>query len=273
MTTDLASSHSGTSGPAETILITGAAGIVGSVLRPRLARPGRLLRLVDITDLDYTLGHGEEFVRASVTDDAAMESAMEGVDTVVHLGGLSGESSWDQVIDVNIRGTNTVFEAARRAGAGRLVYASSNHAVGYHQQQVGTEVPDGLVPRPDSFYGVSKAFGEALGSLYHDRYGMNVICLRIGSCFPRPSNARMLETWLSADDAGRLFEAALAAEGHHVVWGVSANTHRQWSLKAARALGYEPRDDASSLAAGPLSKASHPASRFVGGDDMPQVPD
>ncbi len=259
-------------GAARVVLITGASGFVGSILRSELARPDRTLRLVDIVGPADGPCRDEEFIQASVTDDEAMAKAMAGVDTVVHLGGLSGESRWDHVIDVNIRGTNAVFEAARCAGVRRVVYASSNHAVGYHEQHSGVEVPDGLTARPDSFYGASKAFGEALGRLYHDRYGMSVVCLRIGSCFPRPSNPRMLETWLSPRDAGRLFEAALAADGYHLVWGVSANKHRQWSLDAARALGYDPVDDASSAVDEPLPEVAHPVSRYVGGDDMPSVP-
>ncbi|GGL98649.1 NAD-dependent epimerase/dehydratase family protein [Nakamurella endophytica] len=252
------------------VAVTGAAGLVGGMLRPRLSRPGRTLRLIDLRTPAEPLTAGEEFVRASVTDPDAMAAAMAGVDTVVHLGGLSGEDRWDRIIDVNVRGTNTLFEAARTAGVRRIVYASSNHAVGYHRQEPSTVLPDHLVPRPDSFYGASKAFGEALGSLYHDRYGLHVVCVRIGSCFDRPRNARMLETWLSPDDAGRLFEAALSAEGFHVVWGVSDNAERQWSLDAARALGYRPADDASRVAGPDVARdVAHPVSVYVGGDDMP----
>ena len=150
--------------------------------------------------------------------------AMAGVTAVIHLGGLSDEADWETILAVNVRGTNAVFEAAREAGVGRVVYASSNHAVGYRDYADGP-LPDGLAPLPDSFYGASKAFGEALGGLYHHRYGMDVVCLRIGSCFDLPTNARMLETWLSPDDAGRLFAARCPTGPVGTIWcGASRRT-------------------------------------------------
>jgi nucleoside-diphosphate-sugar epimerase len=232
------------------IVITGAAGGVGTLLRPRLARPGRVLLLLDVAPLpDPSPGESVELVRASVTDLPALRRAFEGADAVVHLGGVSTEDSWERVLEVNINGTYTVLEAARRAGVERVVLASSNHAVGFHPRD-GAEAPDYLFPRPDTYYGVSKAAGEALGSLYHDRYGLQVVCLRIGACFEEPSAPRQLATWLSPDDCARLVEAALSAPspGFRVVWGVSANTRRWFSLDEARALGYEPQDDAERFA-------------------------
>ncbi|WP_214416063.1 NAD-dependent epimerase/dehydratase family protein [Sphaerisporangium fuscum] len=222
------------------ILITGAAGGVGGLLRPRLAREGRVLRLLDIVPL--TPGPGEETMTADITDPEAMAKAVDGVDAVVHLGGHSLERPWADILQVNVNGTYVVLEAARRAGVRHVVLAGSNHAAGFHP--AGAEAPDYLFPRPDTFYGVGKVALEALGSLYHDRYGMDVTCLRIGSCFERPRDVRMLATWLSPGDCARLVEAALAAEGFHVVWGVSANTRRWWSLEEGRAIGYEPEDDA-----------------------------
>jgi nucleoside-diphosphate-sugar epimerase len=235
-----------------TVLLTGAAGRIGGYLRHRLARPERTLRLLDVRavpDAGAARAGVEQVVRASVTDLAGMTAAATGADAVVHLGGIAGEASWEDLLDVNIRGAHTVFEAARRAGVPRVVFASSNHAVGFHRQTAG-ELPDDLPPRPDSFYGVSKVCGEALGSLYHDRYGLDVVCLRLGSCVDRPTDARTLETWLSPDDAGRLVEACLGhpAPGFVIAWGVSANTRRRWSLREARRLGYEPRDDAERYA-------------------------
>ncbi|MBO4269619.1 NAD-dependent epimerase/dehydratase family protein [Microbispora triticiradicis] len=227
------------------ILITGAAGGVGTLLRPRLAKEGRVLRLLDVAPLKA--GPGEEGVAASITDEEAVAAAMDGVDAVLHLGGHSLERPWPQILDVNVNGTYVVLEAARRAGVRHVVLASSNHAVGFAPRGEG-EAPDYLFPRPDTFYGVSKVAKEALGSLYHDRYGLAVTCLRIGSCFERPRDVRMLSTWLSPDDCARLVEAALVADGFHVVWGVSANTRRWWSLEEGRAIGYEPKDDAEAFA-------------------------
>jgi uronate dehydrogenase len=240
------------------ILVTGAAGRVGSMLRPRLARPGRTLRLLDIAPL--TAGPGEEAVRASVTDLDAMTEACRNATAVVHLGGVPGEAPWQEIREVNIDGTYAVFEAARRAGVGRVVYASSNHAVGF-SPRADFPVPDYAFPAPDTYYGMSKVAGEALASLYHSRYGMDAICIRILTCAERPMNVRALSTWLSPDDAGRLFEACLSAPGpgFRVVFGVSANTRGGWvSLDEARALGYEPRDDAEAYAAEVIAANGEP---------------
>src|SRR5580692_12236454 len=188
------------------VVITGAAGLVGSMLRPRLARPGRTLRVLDIAPL--TAGPGEEAIQASVTDIDAMTAACQGADAVIHLAGIPGEASWPRILEVNINGGYAVFEAARRAGTPRVIFASSNHAVGFAPRSA-FPVPDYAFPAPDTYYGVSKASGEGLAAQYHYRYGMDTICLRILSCFERPQNVRQLSTWLSPDDAGRLFEACL----------------------------------------------------------------
>lgn len=255
-----------------TIVITGAAGRIGTMLRSRLARPDRRLRLLDIAPVpDVTAA--EEAIVASVTDLAAMTSAFQGAGAVIHLGGIAREATWERILDVNINGTYVALEAARRAGVRRVVLASSNHAVGFAPLG-GDPVPDYLFPRPDTFYGVSKATMEALGSLYHDRHGMDVICLRILSCFERPQDVRMLSTWLSPDDTGRLFDACLTAPdpGFRVAYGVSANTRGGLvSLDEARALGYESRDDSEQYAAEILARfpapdPEGPVCRFLGGD-------
>jgi NAD(P)-dependent dehydrogenase (short-subunit alcohol dehydrogenase family) len=253
------------------IVITGAAGRIGTMLRPRLATPGRVLRLLDVAGV--AAGAGEEAVTASVTDMDAMTSACEGADAVIHLGGIPSEAPWDRVLDVNINGTYTVLEAARRAGAGRVILASSNHAVGFTPLDA-LPIPDYAFPAPDTFYGVSKVAGEALGALYSRRHGMDVICVRILACFEKPFSVRSLSAWLSPDDAGRLFAACLTAPrpGFRVIFGVSANTRGGWvSLDEARALGYEPRDDAEAYAAevvgqpGELAR-DDPAARYLGGE-------
>jgi nucleoside-diphosphate-sugar epimerase len=230
-----------------TILITGAAGGVGGILRPRLAKQGRTLRLLDLPEI--TQGEGEEAIQGSITDPDAMIEACQGVDAVIHLGGISGEAPWERILDVNINGTYTVFEAARRAEVPRVVFASSNHAVGFYTPD-DFPVRENVTTLPDTYYGVSKVAGEALGALYAKRYGMDVISIRILSCFPEPRALRSLSTWLSTDDAGRLFEACLTAEkpGYQVIFGVSPNTRGGWvSLDGARALGYRPQDDAEAF--------------------------
>jgi uronate dehydrogenase len=235
------------SGP---VLVTGAAGRIGTVLRGGLPERGWAVRCLDVVPIVDTRP-GEEQVVADVSDPAAVEDAAQGAAAVVHLAGLVGEHPWPGILHVNIQGTYAVLEAARRAGVPRVVLASSNHASGF------TERPrDGLLreadapPRPDTYYGVSKVTMEALGSLYADRYGMDVVCLRIGSAFPEPTTTRMLATWLSPGDTVSLVDAALRAPspGFAVVWGVSANTRTWWDLTAARALGYEPADDAEVFA-------------------------
>ena len=241
-----------------TILITGAAGRVGTMLRDRLAAPGRTLRLLDIAQLSPR--DGEEVIQASVTDLDALTAACGGADAVIHLGGLSGEAPFDRIAEVNIHGTYVVFEAARRSGVGRVIFASSNHAVGFWPA-ARFPVPDYAFPVPDTYYGVSKVAGEALAALYHSRYGLDAICLRILTCADRPESIRALATWLSPDDAGRLFEACLSvpSPGFRVAYGVSRNTRGDWvSLAEARALGYEPRDDAEQFAADLLARLGSP---------------
>jgi uronate dehydrogenase len=253
------------------ILITGAAGQIGSMLRPRLARPGRVLRLLDVAELRP--GPAEEVVRGSVTDLDAMTRACAGVSAVIHLAGLAGEAPFDQIAAVNIHGSYVAFEAARRAGVSRVIFASSNHAVGFAPRSA-FPVPDYAFPAPDTFYGVSKVTGEALAALYHARYRMDAICLRILTCAARPETVRALSTWLSPDDAGRLFEACLSvtAPGFRVVYGVSRNTRGGWvSLEEARSLGFEPRDDAEAFAAEVIAAEGEPAPgdpllAFLGGE-------
>jgi len=215
-----------------------------------------------------------ETVSASVTDFAAVLAACEGVDAVIHLGGLSGEAGFDDILHTNVAGSRHVLEAAHRQGVRKVLLASSNHAVGYFTRDDAP--PDGLpadlLPRPDSYYGWSKTAMEALGQLYADSYGMNVYCLRIGSCFPVPTDVRHLSTWLSPDDSARLVDACLRTDngGFHLIWGVSANTRRWWSLKAGEQVGYHPADDAEVYAAeliGRFGEAdlSEPAHHLVGG--------
>ena len=237
------------------ILITGAAGKVATLLRPRLARPDRTLSLVDVRPpepVELPDGATEETTIASVTDLDAMVDAARGADAIVHLAGQSREAAVDDVLRRNAYGTYCVLEAARRTGVSRIVVASSNHAAGFYRR---ADAPAGGLPgdvpsRPDTLYGWSKAAIEAAGALYADRYGMDVICLRIGLWFPVPPGLRGLALWLSPDDGGRLVEACLSAPspGFRTVWGISRNTRRWMSLAEGEALGYFPKDDAEEYA-------------------------
>ena len=237
----------------QTILITGADGTIGSMLRQALRRPGRHLRLLDLmTQAELDGDEDAELIVGSFLDPDLMREACANVDVVIHLGGLATSGyTWNEYLDVNIDGTYVVLEAARQARVPRVIYASSNHAVGYYSLSEVSPVPDNLPARPDSLYGISKAASESLCSYFHDRYGLDAICLRIGTFRDRPPDRRSLWSWLSPGDCARLFEAAIAAPspGFRLVWGVSANTSAAVSLAEARALGYEPVDDAQDYVA------------------------
>ncbi len=253
----------------ERVLITGASGAVGRFLRTRLRRPGRTLRLLDI--VPPTPSDDDEILTGSINDDAVLVAAFDGVDALIHLGGQSREDTWANIVATNINGTHNVLEAARTAGVGRVILASSNHAVGF--RVVGEDGDGGLradsSTRPDTYYGVSKAAIEALGALYHHRFGMDVVCIRIGTCFEAPWDVRGLSTWLSPDDAGRLFEACLTAPhpGYRIIWGISDNTRRFCSLLEAEELGYRSADNAEKFAADILDQATAPAPspEYIGG--------
>ncbi|MDF3293521.1 NAD-dependent epimerase/dehydratase family protein [Streptomyces silvisoli] len=232
-----------------TLLLTGAAGGMGTLMRGLLPRYGYALRLLDLVPIPDE----PDAITADLADRGALREAVRGVDAVLHLAGISLEAPFEQILRANIEGTYNLYEAARAEGVRRIVFASSNHAVGFTPLPVGGEplIPVDTPHRPDTYYGLSKAFGEDLASLYWDRHGIETVSVRIGSCFPEPTTVRMLSIWLSPADAARLFHAALTAEhvGHTVVYGSSANTRLRWDLSPARALGYEPRDDSEPYAA------------------------
>jgi uronate dehydrogenase len=232
-----------------TVLLTGAAGGMGTMMRELLPPYGYALRLLDMDPVE-----GEpDAITADLADKDALREAVRGVDAIIHLAGISLEAPFEKILRANIEGTHNVYEAAREAGVGRIVFASSNHAVGFTPRPVGDDplIPIDVPRRPDTFYGLSKSFGEDLGSYYWDKHGIETVAIRIGSCFPEPTSVRMLSIWMSPADGARLLHAALTAEdvGYHVVYGSSANTRLWWDLSSARALGYEPRDDSEPYAA------------------------
>lgn len=255
------------------IVITGAAGLVGRLVRPRLARADRTLRLIDVAGIDQ-LQAAEEFVKASITDLDAMTEAFRGADLVIHLGGHSAERPWQQILETNIQGGYAVLEAAHRAGVPRILLASSLHATGYVRAADAADAPV-LQPRPDTYYGVGKVTLEALGSLYADRFGLTVVSARICTVAETiGTGGRTLSTWVSPDDLARLVEAVAVLEGpgHHIVWAVSDNTRGWFSLDAGKAIGFHPLDDAehqigpatdvradpSAVLAGAFIDAEHP---------------
>ncbi len=228
------------------LLVTGAAGGIGQALRPCLPGLAHEVRLSDIdTGLLGEAGAHEELMAGDLADSAAVARLVAGCDGIVHLGGRSVESPWADILHANIMGTYNVYEAARKAGRPRIVYASSNHAIGFYPRtrRLDTEVPH----RPDSLYGVSKCFGEDLGRLYFDKFGIESLSVRIGSCFPRPRDARMLATWLSLNDFVRLLERAFATPklGWTLIYGVSANAESWWDNGKATFLGWTPVDSSA----------------------------
>jgi uronate dehydrogenase len=221
------------------IAVTGASGLIGSIVARSLdgdlrlldVRPKRGVRRLDLRDL------------------RAVERAFDGVEKVVHLGAISSEARFEEILDHNIRTTYNVFEAARRKGVRRVVFASSNHAIGMYPraQTIGADAP----VRPDTYYGVSKAFGEALGRLYSEKWGLEVACIRIGTVNKedRPLTVRHLSTWLSQRDAVALIQSCLDAElAFAIVYGVSRTSRGWWDMLPAEALGFAPQDNADDYA-------------------------
>jgi len=251
------------------VLLTGAAGGLGRVLRPRLQARCNLLRVSDVAAMDPASA-GEEVVQARLEDHAAVDALLQGMDAVVHLGGISTEQPFDAILQANIVGAYNLYEAARRHGVKRIVFASSNHVTGFYRQD---EVIDATMPvRPDGYYGLSKAFGENLSRFYFDRYGIETVCLRIGSSFPEPRDRRMLATWLSYDDLERLVVASLTAPvvGHSIVFGMSDNATTWWDNTQAGHIGFRPQDSsepfrAAREAAQPALDHQDPAVIYQGG--------
>jgi uronate dehydrogenase len=251
------------------LLLTGAAGGLGRELRPRLKACCKVLRLSDVAPMSPA-GDGEEVVQVALQDAAAMHALLQGVDAVVHLGGVSVEGPFEPILQANIVGVFNLYEGARLHGVKRIVFASSNHVTGFYRQD---EVIDASAPmRPDGYYGLSKAYGENLSRFYFDRYGIETVCLRIGSSFPEPKDRRMLATWLSYDDLERLIVASLTAPvvSHTVIYGMSDNTTVWWDNTRAAHIGYRPQDSsepfrAAAEARQPVLDRSDPAVVYQGG--------
>jgi uronate dehydrogenase len=251
----------------KTLLITGAAGGVGRFLRTELA--GRYaLRLSDVAPINE-LRPGETFLAGDVARLDDMLRIAPGADAILHLGAWSVEGDWDTILAANINGTYNVFEAARRSGVKRVLFASSNHAVGFYRRD--ESIDHRCYPRPDSRYGVSKVCGEALGSLYADRYGLEVFVLRIGNVARAPSDRRRLSLWLSPRDLAQL--VGIGVEHPHIrfeiVYGISGNRRAWYDNANAHRLGYRPQDDseawASAILAQHVDDANADVERFQGG--------
>ena len=234
------------------VLITGAGGGIGRTLRETLRGVYPILRLSDRVPL-AAAGDGEEIDRTELSDMAAVERMVDGVDGIVHLGGNSGEAAWPVILQSNINGLYNVFEAARGAGVRRIVMATSNHAVGFYPRS--ETIDHRVVPRPDSRYGVSKAFSESLASLYADKHGIGFLCVRIGNFGTRPIDIRRLSIWISPRDLTQLVRIGLEHPGvrYEIVYGVSNNRRSWYDNSNAARLGYRPEDDSEPYAAAVLA--------------------
>ena len=241
----------------ERILITGAAGSLGAHLRAGLPHLADTLRLVDIRPMGGAAAH-EEVVECDLSDRDAAFAAVEGCDAVLHFAGHPREQTFEEILKDTLPATYHVYEASRLLGVKRVVYASSIHAVGFHDVD---SVPDTEVRhRPDTFYGLTKTFTEDLASLYWDKFGLESVCLRICSCFPEPADRRMLWSWLSFADCVRLTEAALTAPrvGFSVVYGTSDNAQKGVSNDRASHIGFRPQDSADSFAEAVRARTERP---------------
>jgi uronate dehydrogenase len=223
-----------------TILVTGAAGGIGTGLRRLLKGVYPKLRLSDVkTPAD--LGADEDFMPAELTDMQAIGRAVSGVDGIVHLGGFSVEGPWDTILKSNIIGCYNLFDAAARAGVKRVVFASSNHAIGFYprHRRLGIEA----ATRPDSRSGASKAFGEAIGALYAFKHGLRVTCIRIGNFADKPVDRRRLSIWVSPADLAQLVRIGLEHPDirYEIFYGISDNARGWWDNSAAYRLGYRPQ--------------------------------
>lgn len=258
------------------LLITGAAGALGTVLRNHLKDYADILRLSDINGMGEAAPH-EEIIQCDLADfDAVLDSAKD-VDAILHFGGIPVESDFKSILHANIEGSHNIYEAARRHGVKRVIYASSNHAIGFYKS---TEVIDvEAAHRPDSFYGLSKCFVEDLGRYYYDKFNIESVNIRIGSCYPEPTDRRMLATWLSYNDFMHLIIQTLTVPnvGFAVIYGASNNDQQYWDNTKARFLGYMPTDNAAKFkeklyAAHPDSSPEQPIFKFQGGNFAAAMP-
>ena len=255
--------------PFKKILITGAAGRLGTELRRGLAPLADTLLLADMVEVQ-NLQSNEEGIVFDLGDEAATIAATKGCDAIVHMGGAPLERPWQEVLDSNIRGSYHIYEGARKHGVKRVVYASSVHAIGYHR--IDDNIPCDATPRPDSLYGVSKCFVEALASLYWDKFGVESACIRIFSSFPEPADRRMLWSWLSFDDCCRLVTSCLTAPhlGATITVGMSDNKVKPVDMTNAGHIGFAPQDSSEPYRAAMEAKTAvadpkDPSTQHIGG--------
>ena len=252
------------------VLLTGASGNLGRMLARELSREGWTLRLTDITPFPDAMPERATFTKADLSDGPMILRLAEGCQAILHYGGVSVEQPWEVVAGPNLRGLYHVYEAARRERA-RVMFASSNHSIGFHERPTGDQelLDFDCAFRPDGYYGLSKAYAELMGRLYWDKHGVENLNVRIGSCFPEPVDARMLSTWLSYADLARMMACFLSAErvGHAVVWGASANPKTYWGKDHRDRIGWAPQDTAEAYRdkVGGITSGNPVVERYQGG--------
>jgi len=224
----------------KTVLITGASGKIGTALR-QFFQGKYHLRLLDLKPIANRRSDEVEFL-VNLEDLDAVTGATAGADAIIHLGGVSKEEGWDAILPANIVGTFNVYEAARRSGVKRIVYASSSHTVGFYRRDEPITVSSAV--RPDGRYGLSKAFGEGLARLYWDKYGVESLCLRIGAMTDKPLDVRRLGLWISPRDLAQLVELGIELPNleFEIVFGISENARSSLDNSNAKRLGYRPQD-------------------------------
>lgn len=254
--------------PFRRIVLTGAAGGLGKVLRDRLLAYTDILRLSDIHSIEDQQRSNEEIVRCDLSNKSEVFALVQDADAVIHFGGVSTEHSFEDVLGPNICGTYHIYEAARKHGVKRIIFASSNHVIGFHKR--GEILETDCARKPDGFYGLSKSYGEDLATFYWHRYGIETTSIRIGSAFPEPDNQRMLSTWLHYDDLEQLVYKGLTTPnvGHTVVFGASNNSQTWWDNSGAAHLNYQPIHSADPYAANLSSQTPakpDPGAAYQGG--------
>jgi uronate dehydrogenase len=236
------------------IALSGAGGQLGSVVRAALLARGVPLRSAGGSRPLAPLVEGEDLMHGDLREPGVVDRLLEGVDVLIHFAGTSVERPLPEIIDNNLRALVEVYEGARRHGVRRVVFASSNHAIGMYPvtEHLGLDCE----LRPDGFYGLSKVWGESLARMYWDKHGIETVCVRIGSCIERPTEPRHLSTWFGHRDLLHFIDRCIEATdvGFLVVWGVSANKRSWWDNRGAERLGYQPTQDAEEYAAEVFSR-------------------
>jgi uronate dehydrogenase len=237
----------------KTILITGAAGDVGTHIRRELAAK-YIFRASDLRPVKEAFSKKEKYLKADISKFSDAMRITKGVDAVIHLGGYSVEGPWEGILSANLIGCYNVFEAARRNGVKRILFPTSNHAMGFYRRDQKIDHTD--YPKPDSRYGVSKVFGEALGNLYRHKYGMEFLMMRIGNVGPMPIDKRRLSIWFSPRDLAQLVTIGIEHPDikFEIVYGISKNTRAWYDNSNAFRLGYKPVDDSEVFAAEVLAR-------------------